>query len=100
MADAHQTQYLAVALRLAPGTVLHADNPETATLQLPGGESVRLNERAAAILAACDGTRCAQAIASKLLQTGNPSHASADDVLDFLRVALDLGWIVASTDGR
>lgn len=48
---------------------------------------VRLNERAARLLACCDGTRDAQALAREA--------GGGDEGLEFIAVALELGWIVA-----
>ncbi|MGQ0698633.1 MAG: PqqD family peptide modification chaperone [Panacagrimonas sp.] len=64
------------------------------TLLLDSGSTVQLNAHAAAILALCDGTRTAEALASEVMQRARQPETLRSDILEFLTVALELGWVV------
>jgi pyrroloquinoline-quinone synthase len=76
--------------RLAPAALLRRDAADGAQVVLPE-RLVRLDERARGILALCDGTRSAEAIATLVRERGGGEPAIEADVHEFLGEIRRLG---------
>jgi hypothetical protein len=83
-------------LRLADGCRLDAPPNQGGVLLTLGGDAVQLNEMAFALLSRCDGTRAAGEIA-RIAASGTPApDRTREDVLEFLAMAEEIGWIRAA----
>jgi coenzyme PQQ biosynthesis protein PqqD len=86
-----------LVLRLAPGFRLDHRNPAGGVLVTSGDGIVQLNDMAVTILAQCDGTRSASDIARAAALAAPVPDRAREDVLEFLAMAREIGWIVAVT---
>ena len=84
-------------LRLAAGFRLDDRNAAGGVLLTQTGATVQLNEMAVAILAQCDGTRDAAEIARTAAHRAPAPDRAREDVLEFLAIAQDIGWIEPAT---
>jgi pyrroloquinoline quinone biosynthesis protein D len=86
-----------VAIQLAPDVRLRDGANRTSVLISPHGE-VQLNERAAAILRLCDGSRDRDTIVAELVRS-SATPTRPEDVDEFLDAATARGWIVPRSRG-
>ena len=81
---------------LRPQLVAHArlirDAGEGAILELPGGERVRLNERAARVLEQCNGVLSAESLVARM--------GGGSQWREFLGAALERRWLENADDSR
>lgn len=83
------------ALKIASGMRLQWEEAQQAHVLLYPEGMVQLNPSSAEILGRCDGQRNAESIVAELEQEF-PDADLADDVREFLGIALANGWIVTS----
>ncbi len=92
MTDA--TLPLDIPLALRTGFRLQYEQAQQAHVLLYPEGMVTLSESAHEIIRRCDGTRSATAIV-QVLEQQFPGQELRDDVLEFLGVAWDRGWLAA-----
>ena len=80
------------AITLAPGFRFQWEEAQNAHVLLYPEGMVKLSESAGAILSRCDGARNLEDIVS-LLEEAFPGVDLESDVVEFLEIALDRGWI-------
>ena len=88
-------------LRIAPGMRLQWEKAQDAHVLLYPEGMVRLSDSAVTVLELCDGTRSAEDIVVELTQRYEGADLR-DDVLEFIELARNKGWIVdgaANADG-
>ena len=81
------------AIAIAPGFRLQWEEAQEAHVLLFPEGMVRLSESAGAILSRCDGARTVEGVVSSL-QEAFPGADLEADVVEFLDIARDKGWIV------
>ena len=77
---------------IAPGFRLQWEEAQNAHVLLYPEGMVRLSESAGAILSRCDGNRSLEGVLTSL-EEAFPGVDLEGDVVEFLTIALDKGWI-------
>ena len=80
-------------IAIAPGFRLQWEEAQGAHVLLFPEGMVRLSESAGAILSRCDGERTVEGVVSSLKEAFPGADLEAD-VVEFLEIARDKGWIV------
>ena len=84
-------------IAIAPGFRLQWESAQNAHVLLYPEGMVRLSESAGAILGRCDGERTLDGVLNSLHEAFPGADLDAD-VVEFLGIALDKGWIVFVRD--
>ena len=79
-------------IAIAPGFRLQWEESQGAHVLLYPEGMVRLGESAGAILSRCDGERTLEGVVESLLEAFPGADLEAD-VVEFLTIALEKGWI-------
>ena len=79
-------------IAIAPGFRLQWEEAQDAHVLLYPEGMVRLSESAGAILSRCDGNRSLEGVLASLAEAF-PGADLESDVVEFLTIALDKGWI-------
>ena len=86
-------------IAIAPGFRLQWEEAQDAHVLLYPEGMVRLSESAGAILSRCDGNRSLEGVLASLKEAF-PGVDLESDVVEFLTIALDKGWIALDSSDR